>query len=355
MSGRARKVGLVGAIAGAVATGVAIGLAGEQRTVARARTRPDPEAREPFGRLPATRSSVVIADDGVPLHVDEVGDRDAPVTIVFCHGYVVDSGCWHYQRRDLGDVGRLVFWDQRSHGRSGRSSERNCTIDQLGRDLSSVIDHVAPDGPVVLVGHSMGGMTIMALADPRPHYFQDHVVGVALVSTSPGRLAEVTFGLPEIVTRLSRTVLPWVRKGAQLRPGPIERGRRLGTDLSYLITRRWSFGSKDASPALVEFVERMVAATPVDVIADFYPTFLDHDKLEALPVLDRIETLVLVGEKDLQTPVEHSREIAAAVPSAQLVTLPGAGHMVMLERPSLVNLHLRAFVRRALSRSARAA
>ena len=61
------------------------------------------------------------------------------------------------------------------------------TIDQLGRDLKAVIDAAAPEGPLVLVGHSMGGMTVMALADQYPELIRDRVVGVAFVGTSCGR------------------------------------------------------------------------------------------------------------------------------------------------------------------------
>jgi len=101
------------------------------------------------------------------------------------------------------------------------------------------------------------------------------------------------------------------------------------------------------SPSVVEMVERMAAETPVDVIAEFYDTFTAHDKLRALEVLRDVEALVLVGSKDLLTPVEHSRAMADVLPDAHLVVVEGAGHMVPLERAPLVTLHLRALVRRA--------
>jgi pimeloyl-ACP methyl ester carboxylesterase len=357
MSAR-KRAGAVGAIAGIVAVGAAAGLAAERYAVGRARLRPDPEAREPFFQLPADRVREVVCDDGVRLHVEEVGPEDTSgPTLVFIHGYTQEMAVWHYQRQAFAadNPGKLVFYDQRSHGRSGRSHHHHSTIDQLGRDLHAVIETCAPRGPVVLVGHSMGGMTIMALADHRPELFGSRVVGVALLSTSTGKLAEAAFGLPSAVVPVTNRVLPFLTRGMRSRPEVFERGRRLGTDLAFLLSRSWAFGTRDVSPALVEFVERMTANTPVDVIAEFYDTFVDHDKLAALRLLDRVETLVLVGSKDKLTPVDHSRVMAQELPSAHLVVVEGAGHMVQLERAPLVTLHLRALLRRAAKSVARSA
>jgi pimeloyl-ACP methyl ester carboxylesterase len=357
MSAR-NRAGALGAIAGVIAVGAAAGLAAERYAVGRARLRPDPDAREPFFELPADRVREVICDDGVKLHVEEVGpENPTGPTIVFAHGYTQEMAVWHYQRQAFAaeNPGKLVFYDQRSHGRSGRSHPDGSTIDQLGRDLLAVIDACAPRGPVVLVGHSMGGMTIMALADQRPDLFGTRVVGVALLSTSTGKLAQAAFGLPAAVVPVTSRVLPFVTRGMRRKPEVFERGRRLGTDLAFVISRSWAFGTKDVSPSLVEFVERMLANTPVDVIAEFYDTFVDHDKLEALRFLAGVETLILVGSKDKLTPVDHSRLMAQALPSAHLVVVEGAGHMVQLERAPLVTLHLRALLRRAAKSVARSA
>ncbi|MCW2621003.1 MAG: alpha/beta hydrolase fold protein [Frankiales bacterium] len=351
------KAGLAGGVLGIVAATGAVGLAAERYVVGKARLRPDPERLEPFYELPADRVRRVVADDGVPLHVEEVGPGDAAITVVFCHGYTQQMAVWHYQRQALSEdnPGRLVFWDLRSHGRSGRGAHERATIDQLGRDLSAVLDAVVPHGPVVLVGHSLGGMTIMALADQRPDLFGDRVVGVALIGTSSGALAKVALGLPAAVTPVTRVVLPWLTRGARRRPQIFERTRGLGPDLTFMATRRLAFGDGDISPALIDFVTKLLADTPVDVIAEFYDTFTTHDKLKALGVLRDVEVLVLCGTEDKMTPASHSEKIAAALPDAQLALVEGAGHMVVLERAPLVTLHLRALINRARQRATRAA
>ena len=352
-----RRAGVLGAAAGTLAVGAAVGLAAERYAIGRSRLGPDPDLDEPFFALPSDRVLRVVADDGVPLHVEVVGPARSPLTVVFCHGYTQQLAAWHFQRQSLAhdNPGTLVFWDQRSHGRSGRSSPEHATIDQLGRDLDAVLLATAPTGRVVLVGHSMGGMTIMALAQQRPELFGDRVVGVVLMSTSAGRLASVSFGLPAVFSAVTRRVLPVITRTMQGRPALFERGRRLSSDVAFVATRKGAFGSGDVSPTLVEMVERMTAETPVDVIAEFYDTFANHDKLASLDVLAGVQVLVLVGSKDLVTPVDHSRAIADALPSAQLVVVEGAGHMVQLERAPLVTLHLRALLGRASRSTARSA
>ena len=177
-----RITGAAGLVVGATAAGAGAIVAAERIAISRLRGRPGP-AGEPFGSLRGL-ALTVLADDGVPLHVEINGPDTAPMTIVFCHGYTVNQDCWHFQRRDLSDH-RLVFWDQRDHGRSGRSAAGSGSIGQLGTDLKAVIDAAAPGpGPVVLVGHSMGGMTIMALADQYPGLFGTKVVGAVLISTA---------------------------------------------------------------------------------------------------------------------------------------------------------------------------
>ena len=343
------RAGLLGGLTGVVVAGAAVGLAAERYAIGRARLAADPTAAEPFFALPADRVVPVLAGDGVPLHVEEVGPARAPVTVVFCHGYTQELAVWHFQRRALtaDNPGKLVFWDHRSHGRSGRSSPAHSTIEQLGKDLFAVLQATAPTGQIVLVGHSMGGMTIMALAEQHPELFGPRITGVALIGTSTGKLAEVTFGFPAVAGPAARLALPLVTRGLRRRPAVFERGRRLGTDLAFVVSRRAAFGSGPVSPSLVQFVEQMTARTPVDVIAEFVDTFLDHDKLAALDVLTAVPTLILVGSKDLITPVEHSRAIAAALPTAELVVVEGAGHMVQLERAALVTASLRSLLRRA--------
>jgi pimeloyl-ACP methyl ester carboxylesterase len=344
-----KRVGLVGAAIGtAGAIGVGAAVAARRYAVGRERLRPDPDRDEPFGELRG-RPQTVVATDGVPLHVEVNGPDDASLTVIFSHGYCMTQDSWHYQRRDLADEAdvRMVFWDQRSHGRSGRSDLDHATIDQCGDDLLAVIEATtAPGRPVVLVGHSMGGMTIMALADRHPELFGDRVVGVALVNTSSGGLAELTLGLPEVFGKVFRAAVPGVVRGIGKGGKLIDRGRRIGTDVAFIITRRMAFADRGVSPSIVDFLERMIGSTPIEVIAEFYPTLAAHDKLAALDVLRKVPAVIVVGDQDRLTPLAHGRAIAAALPEAELVEVSG-GHVVMLEHPQVVTEAIAGLVERA--------
>ncbi len=333
---------------GALAAGVAVGAAAERLATRNLRRGEGPVARRDAGVR-----SVVTTDDGVELAVviDDPPEHDDDLpTVIFTHGYALSLDSWPDQRGSLGRHARLVLWDQRGHGRSTKGPA-GTSIDRLGRDLGCVLDAVAPSGPVVLVGHSMGGMTVMALADQRPEIFGPRVRGVALLATSAGGIADVDLGLPQPVARLAHRMAPAI--GAALESeGPVsalvERARRASNDLGLLITRAYAFGSTPPTDG-TRLVSDLIAGTPVDVLADLLPALQAHDKREALQALGSVELLVMVGDADLLTPPGHSIEIVRRTPTAELVILPGVGHMLTLEAPEQVNRHLLRLIERSTS------
>ncbi|MFH8471310.1 alpha/beta fold hydrolase [Streptomyces sp. NPDC018000] len=373
-----RRAGIAGAAIGVIAAGAAAGVAVERLTVGRGmrrRARLALDASGPYGSLRGLPGRAT-ADDGTELYyeIDEVepdgaavttaggesaaagpgtatgaGTRrrrlfgrkaPAPVTVVFSHGYCLNQDSWHFQRAALRGLVRTVHWDQRSHGRSerGRDQAAGVTvgINQLGRDLKAVIDAAAPEGRLVLVGHSMGGMTMMALAEQYPQLVRDRVAAVAFVGTSSGKLGEVSFGLPVAGVNAVRRVLPGVLRALGSQAELVERGRRATADLFAGLIKRYSFGSRDVDPAVERFAERLIESTPIDVVAEFYPAFTEHDKSHVLPAFREVPVLILAGDKDLVTPSSHSEAMADQLPEAELVIVPDAGHLVMLEHPETV-------------------
>src|SRR5690606_20237316 len=139
----------------------------------------DPYAEEPFSNMPYDESLMVTTEDGVDLYVeiveptdsvdqhagfavDAVRTQEPEPTAVFVHGFCLDMGTFYFQRKELIRRGELrgVFYDQPGHGRSGSLTAGEYELPALGDGLRAVIEETVPEGRVVLVGHSMGGMTI---------------------------------------------------------------------------------------------------------------------------------------------------------------------------------------------------
>ncbi len=318
----------------------------------RRRTPPPPAYRLPvvpgIDGPPPPGSRTVRTDDGVDLHVEFDGPEDAPVTLVFCHGFTARLGEWQLQREAVRDRARLVLWDHRGHGRSSWADPTTATIDRTARDLGLVLDAVVPAGqPVVLAGHSMGGMTVMAYARQRPEEIGTRVVGAFLLATSAGGLvAEGLLGRAVALLRrlhLLRLYLWWLRLLAPL----LERYRRRGTRIGARYMRKYLFGRDDATPEAVRVVQDMLEETPLTVTMAFYGTFLDHDEEAALPVLGRVPVTVVAAEYDRLTPAAHGRRLAELLGErAELVVVPGAGHSVNMTRTAVVDEALLALLDR---------
>jgi pimeloyl-ACP methyl ester carboxylesterase len=282
------------------------------------------------------RTVPVTADDGVALHVEVHGDEQAQGTVVLAHGYVLSNRLWDRQvealleaRPDL----RVVTYDQRGHGRSQRGERKRSTIEQLAHDLRAVLDATAPTGPVVLAGHSMGGMTLMALAEQYPELLGPRVVGVGLVATSSGDLDKLTLGFPEPVSARVRAGLPksmaraarWEDAGRRPLPMPFLKPVLFGTQ---------------PDPADVRRTLQVIAGCSAHTFADFFETFTLHARLDALAAMASVPVMILIGTKDRLCPIAHSRTMAGALPHAALHVYPGAGHMLQLERAAEVSARL---------------
>jgi pimeloyl-ACP methyl ester carboxylesterase len=297
--------------------------------------------------LPPDREYTVTADDGVELSVEELDPADggAPeFTVILIHGYTLDRRSWLFQRDDLAHSTqprvRQVLYDHRSHGRSGRSPRHACTIEQLGRDLYAVIRAAAPEGRVVLIGHSLGGMTIMALADRNPELFAEQICGVAFLNTSAGDIGRS--GLPKPILSRRNPVMPVAGWLSRWEPSAraVDRGREVCRNLIWSLTRKLAFGDEAVNPALVELMYMMIRATSFEVMTDFLATFGAHNRYAALAGLQYAKALVLGSDSDRLIQYEHSEAIAALMPDVELVQVAGSGHVTMLEQPKRVNEHL---------------
>jgi pimeloyl-ACP methyl ester carboxylesterase len=315
-------LGPFGALA-AAAGGVALGLWGEDRAMGRERARADRAADDDFSPLPDARHREVEVSDGGCLHVVERGEGRP---VVFLHGVTLSAVAWHYQFVDLAARFRVIAVDHRGHGRSQAGTDGH-TIKRLGDDIAELL--AALDlRDAILVGHSMGGMAILQFALDHPELVEERVAGSVLVAT----LASTEGSVPAWHT-ISTALAPVTAFGLRC-AGRLPGGYLPSTDVSYLVARA-SLGQRP-SPTHVELTRAMTAATSVDVLAELWVEIARFDVRDALDGL-RLPALVVVGSRDVITPLSNARDIVRRLPGAELKVLPGAGHMLMLGRRHELN------------------
>jgi pimeloyl-ACP methyl ester carboxylesterase len=289
--------------------------------------------------------------DGPRLHVRTAGPPGAPITVVLLHGWVLDGRTWHRQVRPLAKVARVVTYDARGHGRSGGLRRGAATLDRLGDDLAEVLSAVAPTGPVVLAGHSLGGMTIMEYAHRHPEDFAARVAGLVFLSTTAEGHTHTVYGLPPRVAHLVR-VAEMTSAQVLARMGDWRPHRAL--TLALRPSLRWLLFGHPCDPADVRLTTKAVARAPLGSIGGFRSSVGAQARLDTLAALPTVPTAVLVGERDRLTPPVCARSIAKALPGAALTTCPDAGHMLMLERPDVVTAAVLDVVHAALDRHRKA-
>jgi pimeloyl-ACP methyl ester carboxylesterase len=329
----AAGLGLLTSVAALAAGGIALGVELERRIVSRRIARNTEAGLEEFFSLRSDGPDVT-TPDGVVLHT-EVDEGDADLTLLYVHGYGLNLDCWHFQRLHFRGLLRQVFYDQRSHGRSSRSEAELCRIPQVAGDLHQVLEEVVGPGPVILIGHSMGGMAIMRLAQVYPELFGTQILGVALFSTSAGEMASHS-PIRGIPGRTFHRIAEPLMAGLNRIPELVAQGRRAGSDLGFVVTRRLGFGS-DVPPSYVDFASEMLAEIPLEVVADYFPAFRELDEYQALEILSTVPTVVMGGEDDVITPIEHTARIIDLLPNAEAIRVEKCGHLGMIEKHEIFN------------------
>ncbi|MEU3979503.1 alpha/beta hydrolase [Streptomyces sp. NPDC026672] len=277
------------------------------------------------------RALTVVSADGARLHVEVHGPDHAPA-VVLAHGWTCSTAFWAAQIRDLAADHRVIAYDQRGHGRSPVSQA--CTTRALADDLEAVLAHtLAPGEKVVIAGHSMGGMTVIA-ASAREG-FREHAGAVLLCSTGSSRLVPEARVVPLRAGR-ARTWITARLLGSRAPLGPV-------TPLARRVLKYATMGA-GSTPPMVEACARIVHSCPRAVRGAWAGVLgtldLDHGVRELT-----VPTAVVVGTADRLTPPVHARALAAALPACVgLTELPGIGHMTPVEAPGAVTGRIRELV-----------
>lgn len=284
---------------------------------------------------PRGERSVVISADGTHLAVESFGPADAP-PLLMVHGWTCARRFWICQVHALADRFRIVTFDLRGHGDSEAPRGGDFSTDALADDVQAVLEQAIPpaaDGRprrALVVGHSLGAMSLVAWAGRHPGEVERRAAGAALCNTGVGDLISesIVFRLPAGMRRVKALAGAAFLQGS----APLPRASPLS-----MRAIRYVALSPQASPAQVAFCQEMVLSCRRDVRAGCGRTLSRLDLSHALDALT-VPTLVLGGGRDRLTPPPHVDRLAAALPDvAEVVRLPESGHMSPLEDPAAVD------------------
>jgi pimeloyl-ACP methyl ester carboxylesterase len=319
-----RALGYTLAGLGAAAAAAGVGYLVARAMANRLRRAPDPFAGEDDAFPADVTHERVATSDGGEIHVvsraARAADPAAVRTLVLLHGIGMRAGLWHYQFEDLVDRFRVIAVDTRGHGES-RAGADGYGLVPAARDLAEALTTLDVRDAIV-VGHSMGGMVLMQFAADHHGVLDERVAGLVFLATAP--FLGVPAGVAGRALGIADRAAHWDGRRVKI---PLDRFAR--SDLS-LVLARVAFGV-DPSPTHVELTRRMLSEVPIEAFVPSGLRLLSHDASEALRATDT-PSLVVVGDHDHITPPRYSEALARLLPHARLITLPGCGHQVMLER-----------------------
>ncbi|MTD55071.1 alpha/beta fold hydrolase [Amycolatopsis pithecellobii] len=289
-----------------------------------------------------------VTSDGTALYVDAAGPRNARMTLVLVHAWTQDQTEWDPILPLLPPDVRVIRYDHRGHGASAPAKPGTATIARLADDLAELLRAWVPDGPVVLAGHSLGGMTIMELAERHPELVRARVAGVAFIATSCSNMDRLTLGLPGAAGRAAIRV----DKALGRR---LSRYRKEFVPIPAVLARpatRWiAFGKKVDRVDVRAMTAQFLRAHPSS-LGGFRDSISRHDRRAALATLAGTPGVILVGDRDRITSVNHAKVLAEELPGAEFVLFPGAGHELTYERRHGVAARLRSLLEAATSPAA---
>ena len=282
---------------------------------------------------------------GAALYVESLGAPNLP-TIVLTHGWAMDSTIWYYARRHLLTDFRVVRWDLPGLGRSKAASSDGIDLAAFAKDLASVVEWTGTQ-PVVLVGHSIGGMIIQTLARDMPTFFNTRVAGAVLLNTTytnplktmilSGLAQAIRWPLLEPLMRLMIVLQPlaWLGAWQSYFSGAAHLSSRLG------------FGKYVTRSQLEHTTLLSTRNSPGNIMRGNLAMF----RWDATGALAKVSppVLVLGGEVDIVTKPDAGVAIAVTSPRAQYLPVEGVNHMGFLELSAVYDQQIAQFAKLCLA------
>lgn len=267
--------------------------------------------------------------DGTELQVEHYGPADGPALLI-THGNGTNSTVWYYAKRHLADRFQLLLWDLPGLGRSHAPRDNDHRLEKMAGDLATVLQSTG-NRPVVLFGHSIGGMIVQTFCRLFPHYIGAPVAGLVLLDTTYTNPVETTTGRgffraiqkpllePLLHLMIWLSPLVWLMNWLSYFNGS-----------AHLLSIVTGFAGSETRGQL-DFATRFTPSSSPAVQAHNTLAMLRFDATATLPTIT-VPVLALVGHLDRVTVPEASAYISERVPQGQVTKLVPGGHMALLER-----------------------
>ena len=283
---------------------------------------------------------MVHAPDGSSLRVESFGNLQGP-TLVLTHGWGLNSTAWWYTKKVLGQRFHLITWDLPGLGRYKPPTDGKVTIDRFAQALGAVVQSTGP-GPVVLVGHSIGGMTTQTFWRACPQAVKDKVAGVVLVDTTHENPIETMWLSPLWRALRWPLIEPMMWLTVALSPLMwLSSWQGYLSGSNHIVMRLTGFG-RFATRGQVDFTARLACKGSPGVQAKGNMAMFRWKATEVAPTIP-VPMIVLAGLKDIVTLPSASRTIANAARSGRLIEIEGCGHMGFMERAEAYNEEIARF------------
>ena len=272
--------------------------------------------------------------DGTKIHVEVFGPSDAP-TLVFTHGWSTSVTEWYYAKRDLGGRYRLIFWDLPGLGQSTQPESRDYSLDKMASDLEAVLTY-ANGKPVVLVGHSIGGMINLTFCRLFPNKLGHGVSGIVQVDTSYTN--PVTTTQNAALSRILQKPVGEPILHAMIWFSPVVRvmswlGYQNGT--SQIMNAKSAFAGSETW-GQVDLISRYGFESTPSVVARGTLAMFHWDATPVLPSI-HVPVLILVGQQDTTTLPSASEYMQQKIPNANLQSVSPSAHYGLLEQNQRYN------------------
>lgn len=274
-------------------------------------------------------STMLERPEGHKLFVEFYGSKDAQ-PLILIHGWSSDSTQWYYLKKRLSSSYRLILMDLPGLGKSEKVGNNDYSLDKFARDLDAVIELAGPRKPLVM-GHSIGGMTILTYCKRFHIRLHDRVAGLVLVHTTFTNPVKTSL-LSGLLTALERPILrPLCRLMIWFAPLIQFSNAMKYINGSQHLTNHFTGFAGTETRGQLDHTSRLSAFSPVGVIARGMLAMFDYDATAVLPAIN-VPALVIAAAQDRLTKPVASEYIQQHIPNAKLVVLQPSGHMGALER-----------------------